>query len=689
MSDERFDIEEIIAEVKSDSISNKESDSSDIQGENTSSHLSKRTSKKEKRPSSSKKKSDLSSPKSNPEPDTTNNESPRSSTLAKKLDDIFSDLPLETNKKNKPKKQAEIIDVTDLTAKVKQNSSQSQTQYDEDHKAFPYDMTNLVYSDPEEAVSALTSKLRSASVGILGIFPIWLLVIYMTLVFPLNLPMPSWFSYFKTPFLYLLVYFIADAAAIILASDVTVSGFARLLRGKPTLDTLVLFASLCSMAYTLTVIIMPSWGGWLPFTANTVSMCFFSMLSKRRRYISLKRTYRVMQQTSSPISVKIQGDRRYKTAYKTGRNVFPEMEAIASRDTTERLCSYYAPLVMLICISLAVAASFGRQDAKSFTWCLSALTVMAVSPALLISSSLPSSIISRRLFSSGTSAVNSRSAFELSKSRAAILTDEDIFPTGSISITSLNIDNAFDREEVYSVMASCLESIGGGLYSVFESAAKQHYAPKKPVEEIRFFENGGMSAKVESDFILIGTESFLRRMGVKVIKPKLQNCLFVSINSRYAGVFSLKYNAQTPVYCAFRHLRRAKVTPILAVRDFTTTEAFIEDKFKLHAEEADYPLMEDRVNYSSDRFADSEPLAVLSHSNMSAFAELLLACRKLTRSVVFNLICSFMGCIVGILIMYFLVSNMEVSAASPVNILIYLGCWSLPVWLSSLIFTAF
>ena len=238
-------------------------------------------------------------------------------------------------------------------------------------------------------------------------------------------------------------------------------------------------------------------------------------------------------------------------------------------------------------------------------------------------------------------------------------------------------------------MASALETIGGGLYDVFDDAAKQLYSRRPDVEDIRFFENGGMSAKVNNDFILIGTASFLRRMGVAIKSVKLSNCLFISINSKYAGVFSLRYTAQTPVYCAFRHLRRANATPVLAVRNFTTTEAFIEYTFKLRAEEAEYPSMEDRVKYSDDRFADSEPLGILSHSNMASFAELLLGCRKMTRSVTFNLICSFFGCVVGLFIMYFLVSNMEVSAASPLNVLVYLGCWTVPVWLSSLIFTAF
>jgi len=560
---------------------------------------------------------------------------------------------------------------------------------DEDsERSLPYDFVNRTYQDTEEALNGISARLPSMGIRLLLLFPVWLISLYMTLAFPLRLPMPFGFSYFSTPFLYLLLFFVLEVAAVILASDVTVSGLARLIKGKPTLDTLVLFASLSSMAYIITVILFPKWGGWLPYTSATVGLCFFSLASKRRRFVSLKRTYKILRSDTSPTALKAQGTRRYKTAYMTYKSVFPEMSDISCPDATERFSMYYSPLAILISIALATAASFGRQNPSSFTWCLSALSVMTVSPALLISSALPNSVIGKKLFASGSTFINGKAAQDISRCRSAIVTDNEVFPAGSIAITSLKIGDGFELDEVYSVAASALEVIGGGLYYIFDESARQLYGQRYDVDEIRFFETGGMSAKVGGDYVLIGTASFLMRMGVDILHGvKLQNCLYVSINSRFAGVFSLKYIAQPQVYSSFRILRRAKTTPILALRDFLTTEAFIEDKFKLHAESCDYPDTQARVDYSSDNFEESEPLAVMSHSNMYAYSELILSSRKLMRSMTFNIICSVLGCIVGVLIMYFLVSNMEASSASPLNILVYMGCWAVPVWLSSLIFT--
>jgi len=680
-----YDIEEIIAEIKSeDGYSSKKASEKKSGDAKRSDRSLSRASKK----AADTKKS--SAPKKSPAAKNTKASSSTSdgSLFEKDLQEfISSDIP----KKRKAKaSKIEAVEILDLKKEKTASSEHKDSPQNETDKHLPYDFVNRLYNDPDEAVGIITKRTVSLTVRLLALVVVFLAALYMTLVFPLKLPLPFGFSYFKTPYLYLLVYFILDLLAVLLAADVTASGLFRLIKGKPTLDTLVLFSSIASMAYILTVLIKPQWGAWLPFTAASCGQCFFGLIAKRNRYLSLKRTYRVLQTNSSPVAVKAQGPRRDRVLNKTYKNVFPEMADLCSPDGTEKLGFIYAPLAILICIVLAAAASFGRQDPKSFTWCLSALSVMALSPAILISSALPSSIATKRLYTSGTALINNRAGNHISSCSSAIITDEDVFPNGSVVINSLKVDDAYTLEYAYSVAASALEAIGGGLYHVFDEAAKQLYGEKYPIGDIKFFENGGMSAKIDGKYVLLGNVSFIRRMGVHTIPAvKLQNCLYMAIDSRFAGVFSLKYAAQNTVFSAFRMFKRAKCTPILATRDFLTTEAFIEDKFKLRADSCEYPGIETRVELSSDRFPDSDVLAVLSRSSMYSYSELLLSCRRLRRSIVFNLLCSIVGIAVGLFIMYFLVSNMEVASASPVNILIYLACWTVPVWLSSHIFTRF
>lgn len=81
--------------------------------------------------------------------------------------------------------------------------------------------------------------------------------------------------------------------------------------------------------------------------------------------------------------------------------------------------------------------------------------------------------------------------------------------------------------------------------------------------------------------------------------------------------------------------------------------------------------------------------AILTRSSVFSFSEILIACRKLKKTVSFNLVFSLISSVIGVAIMYFLASNGEYGAASPVNALIYFACWLLPVWFISIVFTAF
>ncbi len=552
-----------------------------------------------------------------------------------------------------------------------------------------YDFVNRTYSDPEEALSAIGKRIISSAVFTVLLFILLLCSFYLSFAELLLLPMPASLSFGSSQFTHLTVCLSIEVLAFFFCWDVTVSGFVRLFKGALNMDSLVFFSSLCSILHTLSILLEKYDYSHLPFTPVSVALCFVALASKRYRYVSLKRVYRILVLDAEPYAVKTFGARRSKTAFKTQKNVFPDMDALSLPDRTESFSLYYAPLVIVLIFGLAAVSSFGKNDPSAFLWSLSALSLMAVSPALLISSALPQNVLSRRLYSSGSAVINHKTAAELKKCISATLSDEDIFPVGSVSITSLKIGDDFSLEFVYSVAASVLEAVGGGIHAAFDNGARQIYASRLPVSDVRFYDSGGLSAKVGGRDVLCGTASFLMRMGVRVLRDvKLSNCIFFSVDSRFAGIFSLKYSANPQVQTAFKLLSRSKVTPLLAVRDFNLTQVFIEQKFKLRPFSTEFPTVEERVSLSEND-SDTPPLAILTRSSLFSFAETIAACRRLKKTVNFNIFFSFLASVIGIGIMYFLTSNGEVSAASPSNILIYAASFTVPVWLSSLVNTAF
>lgn len=553
-----------------------------------------------------------------------------------------------------------------------------------------YDFINIPYEDAAAAVKILDKKIMSMSARLLLMIPLMVVSTYMTVCLPLGLPMPFGFTYTTYPFYYLLTFCLLQVLALLTSADVTAAGLWRLAKGRPTLDTLVLFSSLCAMAHTVSVIIKPEWGGWLPYSCVAVITCFFALLAKRQRAQALKRTYKASLLGAAPTAVKVihLPDGRCM-AVKTGDNAYVEPEDFAWQDITERVSEFYAPLAMVVSVAFAAVASFGRDNGTAFLWALSAIASVTAPGCLLLSSSMPGKKLTKKLFTSGSVLINTARSRTLSKCDSVRLTDSDLFSAGSVSINGMKIAGNLKVEKVVGFACAMLQEIDGGLSKAFIDFARRQYYPLYRAGDIHFYESGGMTARIEGSDVMLGSASFLMRMGVRVTEGlKLKNSIFIAIDSTFAGVFSMKYGVQPQPYAAFRLLRHLRLQPYLAVRDFNLTQAFVEKQFDLHTDSTEYPDLQQRVELSDFAVGKSgQPLALLSRDGMLPFAEAIAAAKKLCRASRLNLMLALSASAIGMLLMYFLTANLEAAAATPYNVLLYLLLWLVPGWLVSSLIT--
>ena len=556
--------------------------------------------------------------------------------------------------------------------------------------SLPYDLMNTPTDDPEEAVAHLTKAMTSISSRMLLMLPVIVTSLYMTVSGLLKLPMPFGFNYLEHPFLYMLAFCILQGLALLLAAPSTGAGLWRLLHGRPTLDTLVLFSGLSSLAHSISIIVKPEWGGYLPYTCVSALTCLFALQQKRQRAAALRRSYKAVLMGTVPVGIKLHVDgNRIATAVRTTAGSYTEISELAQPDTTERFSQYYAPLAMVCCIAFAAVASFGTGDGGRFLWALAAIASVSTPANLLISASAPGKRLGKKLFTSGSMLLNGQAAQRLSKARALVVGDGDLFPAGSVTLTGMKIADNQSPETVIACAAAMVQEIPGGLSRTFSDLARQQYIPPLKAEELRFFESGGVSAKVGGSYALLGSAGFLMRMGVRVTEGlQLKNSLFLSIDGAFAGIFSMRYGVQPPVYAAFGLLHRARIRPVLALRDFITTQAFVEEHFELRSDSTEYPVLAERMELSSPSYAQELPtLALLSRDGLLPAAEAVAAAARLTRAARFTRYLGLVTAAVGMLLLYFLTYRGAFAAAAPYNVLLYLLLWSLPSDLISCVVT--
>ena len=552
-----------------------------------------------------------------------------------------------------------------------------------------YDFINQVYSDAQTAVRILDKRIAALSARILMIVPLLLAVTYMTLCLPRGWPMPPGFSYLQRPYLYLLVFALIHVICIALSAEVTAAGLMRLLRLRPTLDTLVLFGQLCILAHNVSVIIAPQWGGYLPFTCVGALTCLLALLSKRQRAEGLRRTYRASLMGTVPAAIKRLDEEGLRMAVKTETGAWVDMETIARLDPTERLGRIVAPIAMAATVGLALAASFGREQGGLFLWALAAIGAAGAPLSLVLSATLPAKWLGRKLMTSGSGLINSERTRRLAKCDVAVLRDGDIFPPGAVDISGMKVAQNYRLEAVLGCAAALTAEVGGGLARAFAEFSRQQYIPPLRAENLRFFESGGLSAQVDGHLVLLGSASFLMRMGVRVTEGvKLPSSLFIAIDGGFAGIFSIKYSVQSQAYAAFRLLRAGRITPLLATRDVNITQAYVEGRCELRAGSTEFPEMNSRIRLSEAALGgEGETLAFLSRDGFLPFAEAVLAAKRQRRATTFGQIIGILALVLGLLLMYFLASNFKVASAAPHYVMLFVLLWLVPCWVGSALFT--
>jgi len=420
----------------------------------------------------------------------------------------------------------------------------------------------------------------------------------------------------------------------------------------------------------------------VPYVCVTAITGFFALTAKRQRYEALRRGYKALTMGTSPSGVKLYTDGKIRNlAVKTQSGTDVSLEALSYPDFTESYSCFYSPIVIVLAVALALAATVAKGQTTHLLWSLSAIFTMTTPMCLLLSSSAGAKRLTKKLYTSGSMLVNAQSAGRLARSRAAVLRDADLYPAGSVKITGMKIAENQDPELVVGCAAALLQEVGGGLAKAFVEFARQMYIVPNKAKELRFFDTRGIAANVSGRYVQLGTASYLMRMGIRVTEGlKLKDSIFIAIDSQFAGIFSIRYQVMPQVYTSFGLLKGSRIRPVLALRDTNQTQSTVESRFELKRDATYQPELEERLRYSASAFGkDEETLALLSRDGLMPFAEVLAAAAKWRKAALQGCVLGTLCALVGMLIMAFLTGQVAITNADPLHVLAYLVIWSLPV----------
>ena len=350
-------------------------------------------------------------------------------------------------------------------------------------------------------------------------------------------------------------------------------------------------------------------------------------------------------------------------------------------DPARQWQNYVLPLLLSTAVVLSGVVCFTARPMAEFPWVLAALTGAGVQLSLPLTGALPLYYLSRRLERSGAAAAGYAGARAVARSGRILLTDDDLFPAGTVTLTGYKVYGE-ERGRAVSYAASVAKAAGSSLAPLLDRQLTAEGGCPMRVDEVHFCEEGGVEAALRGETVLLGSAYFMKKRHIALPRDlRLQTGLFLAVDGVLTAVFAVKYQPSRNAEWALRALRRSRITPVLAVRSSNVTPSLIKRKFGVDAK-AVYPDVSTRLALAQLASQQGEaPNVIVCREGLLPLAESVVGSRRMVRAVRTATVLSYLGALCGVLLAYYLTSVGNFAVLTPLAMVIFLLLWLLPTLL--------
>ena len=350
-------------------------------------------------------------------------------------------------------------------------------------------------------------------------------------------------------------------------------------------------------------------------------------------------------------------------------------------DPARRWQNYALPLVLATAAVLSGVVCFSGGNMSDFPWVLTALTTAGAGLGIPLSGALPMYYLSRRLSRSGCAAAGYAGAKAVSRPRRLVLTDDDLFPAGTVTLNGYKVFGE-ERSRAVSYAASVARAAGSSLTPLLERQLTAEGGFHLSVEWVNYCEEGGVEANIRGETVLMGSAYFMKKRKVALPRDmKLSTGVFLAVDGALTAVFAVKYQPSRNAEWALRTLKRFHIVPVLAVRSGNVTPGLIKRKFGVDAKPV-YPDVSTRLALAQLAEQQGEqPCVAICREGLMPLVESVAGSRRAVKAVRTATILSYIGAAAGVVLAYYLTSVGNFALLTPIAMVLYQVLWLLPTLL--------
>ena len=461
----------------------------------------------------------------------------------------------------------------------------------------------------------------------------------------------------------------------ILCLKVLIRGVMDIIRLKPGAESLVALSGFITVVAGIQTILSPGSAVGLPYSAVSAFAAALALWGDKLQLRGMTDSLKTAVSTSEPLGVTAEHSEEINRVIirKIPGKLDGFYNNLVSADVAESTYRIAAPIIAAASLILAFLASVGHGRGGNFLHIFAALLAAGASFSALLAYAAPFASAARRVRKSGAAIAGWGGADDICWSDGVCVRDEDIFPTGTLSLSGMKIYEGVSPEKAIRYTGSIIIASGSGLAKLFSGVLRQQGLSLVRVEDFKCYE-GGVGGLIRGERVITGNVAFMNLMGIRIPDSmNMSNSVFTAVNDRLVAAFAINYVPANSVQNALVSLLKTKLKIYLTSRDFNVSPRLVEQKFKMPLEDIEYIPVSESYNISSDQSGDNvRTSAVICREGLAPFGEVITCSKGLRLAALIATAVSVMASAVGILLMFFLCWSGAFASAGAGTLLIYM-----------------
>ncbi len=556
-------------------------------------------------------------------------------------------------RKHKPSGKRELLSPLVALLALMTNKRSVRVKADAELPTADDEDANIPEMPAEKAVKLYSRQLKSLLFRARVSIAVSIVMLYITFAAYSFLPL---FGALKGPVGASLTLMIMLLTVMVCGLDVLAAGILNLVRLRPGYETLVALSCIFALGDAAAIAAMRTADFGLPFCAISAISMSLCILGNYFCCKGLRYGFKVAGSKTALCVTSEQGiSGKGSAMFKSGRGVKGFIRRSEESDAGEYVFGTLAPIIIVAALIFSLLAAFVQKQGDSFIHCLSAMLACSAVFSGGLCFAHPFAVTAQKLYSSGGAICGWGGVRDIGKSRGVIITDGDIFPGDSVSVSSIRVLQNVSSDKVISYTGSVIAASGNGLAPSFTELIRRNGYSLCRVENFTPHEGGGLTAVVNGENLMVGNSGFMNLMGIRVPqKMANRNTIFTAISGELCGLFDIDYKPLPSVQDALGELLRSGSEAVFALRDFNMTPDALRNKFHVSGDGFSLPSYPERYRISGIVPAEDNPIsAVIAREGMVPVVEVSKRGRRLYYCIMAASGLAAVGSVLGLLLMFF------------------------------------